>query len=99
MREIDNLVVIDKSQIEKRIESLKILRKKALEEKTFEIAQWIDGRIDSLKSVLTDCVSLETLVKESFDKGWELCSQLNVNYTQSLNEHLSQITLKQTHDD
>jgi len=99
MREIDNLVVIDKSQIEKKIESLKILRKKALEEKTFEIAQWIDGRIDSLKSVLTDCVSLETLVKESFDKGWELCSQLNVNYTQSLNEHLSQITIKQTHDD
>ena len=99
MREIDNLVVIDKSQIEKRIESLKILRKKALEEKTFEIAQWIDGRIDSLKSVLTDSVSLETLVKESFDKGWELCSQLNVNYIQSLNEHLSQITIKQTHDD
>ena len=99
MKEIDNLIVIDKSQIEKKIESLKILRKKALEEKTFEIAQWIDGRIDSLKSVLTDCVSLETLVKESFDKGWELCSQLNVNYTQSLNEHLSQITIKQTHDD
>ena len=99
MREIDNLVVIDKSQIEKKIESLKILREKALEEKTFEIAQWIDGRIDSLKSVLTDCVSLETVVKESFDKGWELCSQLNVNYTQSLNEHLSQITIKQTHDD
>jgi len=99
MREIDNLVVLDKSQIEKKIESLKILRKKALEEKTFEIAQWIDGRIDSLKSVLTDCVSLETVVKESFDKGWELCSQLNVNYTQSLNEHLSQITIKQTHDD
>jgi len=99
MREIDNLVVLDKSQIEKKIESLKILRKKALEEKTFEIAQWIDGRIDSLKSVLTDCVSLETVVKESFDKGWELCSQLNVNYTQSLNEHLEQITLKQTHDD
>ena len=48
MREIDDLVVIDKSQIEKKIESLKILRKKALEEKTFEIAQWIDGRINSL---------------------------------------------------
>jgi len=93
MREIDNLVVLDKSQIEKKIESLKILRKKALEEKTFEIAQWIDGKIESLKSILTDCESLETFVTESFDKGWELCSQINVNYTQSLNEHLEKITL------
>lgn len=99
MREIDNLIVLDKSQIKKRIESLKVLRKKALEEQTFEIAQWIDGKIESLKSILTDCESLETFITESFDKGWELCSQLNVNYTQSLNEHLSQITIKQTHDD
>ena len=99
MREIDNLIVLDKSQIKKRIESLKVLRKKAVEEQTFEIAQWIDGKIESLKSILTDCGSLETFVMESFDKGWELCSQLNVNYNQSLNEHLSQITIKQTHDD
>lgn len=93
MREIDNLIVLDKSQIKKRIESLKVLRKKALEEQTFEIAQWIDGKIESLKSILTDCGSLETFVTESFDKGWELCSQINVNYTQSLNEHLEKITL------
>lgn len=98
MREIDNLIVIDQSSIKKRIETLKVLRKKAMEEQTYEIAQWIDGKIDSLKSILTDFVSLESLVKDSFDKGWELCGKYNSDYTQSLNNYLENITIKETND-
>ena len=98
MKEVDNFLVIDKSLINDRIKKLKILRNKAIEEESFETAQWFEGKIDSLKLILVEGFSLENIIVESFDKGWELCGKINVNYKQSLDEYLSNFKLKQTHD-
>lgn len=95
MKEIDNFVVIDKRELKYKIDKLKVLRDRAIQEETFEIAQWIQGRIDSMKFVLSESSEIKDMLTDAFDKGWERCGQYNANYNVSLEEYLNQVKITQ----
>lgn len=95
MKEIDNFVVIDKRELKYKIDKLKVLRDRVIQEETFEIAQWIQGRIDSMKFVLSESSEIKDMLTDAFDKGWERCGQYNVNYNVSLEEYLNQVKITQ----
>lgn len=67
MRNIDNFLVVDISSFDERIEKLKMLRNKAIEEKSFETAQWIEGKITTIKEIIGDSTPLEVIVSDVFD--------------------------------
>jgi hypothetical protein len=46
-----------------------MLRNKALEEGSFETAQWIDGRITAIKEIIGNSNPLEDIVSKFFDYG------------------------------
>ena len=96
MSDIKNLIVFDKKYLKKKIESLKLLRNKAIEENCHETAQWIEGKIDSIKTMMMDSFELEPLLVDAFDKGWEKCGEYNSNYSDCLKNYLESFTIKQT---
>lgn len=96
MKKIDKLKVIDTTPLEEKINRLKLLRNKAIEEGSYETAQWIEGKIDSIKLILSESEPLSKIVKESFEKGWELCGKINLTYNESLNDYLTNFNLNQT---
>jgi hypothetical protein len=96
MKQIDKLKIIDITPLEEKINRLKLLRTKAIEEESYETAQWIEGKIDAIKLILSESEPLSTTVKESFEKGWELCGKINLTYNESLNDYLTDFKLTQT---
>jgi len=68
MKNTTELVVIDISKFKNSLEGLKMLRTKAIEENSFETAQWIDGKITAIKQLLGESKPLEEYIKEVINK-------------------------------
>ncbi len=64
---MENYIVVDIKYFQKKIDELRMLRNKALEEESFETAQWIDGKITSMKEIVGNSTPLEVIVSEVFD--------------------------------
>lgn len=64
---MENYIVVDIGHFQKKIEKLKMLRNKAIEEKSFETAQWIDGKITTMKEIIGNSTPLEVIVSDAFD--------------------------------
>ena len=64
---IENYIVVDIRHFQKKMDELRILRTKALEEGSFETAQWIDGKITTMKEIIGNSTPLEVIVSDAFD--------------------------------
>lgn len=64
---MENYIVVDIKYFQKKIDELRMLRNKALEEESFETAQWIDGKITSMKEIVGNSTPLEDIVSDAFD--------------------------------
>ena len=68
MKNTTELVVIDIFKFKNSLEGLKMLRTKAIEENSFETAQWIDGKITTIKQLLGESKPIEEYIKEVINK-------------------------------
>jgi|688.fasta_scaffold552204_3 hypothetical protein len=98
MSELENFIVLDKNELTKQIEKLKLLRNKAIEENSYETAQWISGKIESIKVLIMNSFKLEPILRDTFDRGWEKCGEYNSNYTDCIESYLKEFTIKQTNE-
>ena len=64
---MDNYIVVDIRHFQKKIDEFRMLRNKALEENSFETAQWIDGKITTMKEIMGNSTPLEVIVSDVFD--------------------------------
>jgi hypothetical protein len=64
---MENYIVVDIRHFQKKIDEFRMLRNKALEEESFETAQWIDGKITTMKEIIGNSTPLEVIVSDVFD--------------------------------
>ena len=64
---MENYIVVDIRHFQKKIDEFRILRNKAFEEGSFETAQWIDGKITTMKEIMGNSTPLEDIVSDAFD--------------------------------
>jgi hypothetical protein len=67
MRFMENYIVVDIRHFQKKIDEFRMLRNKAFEEGSFETAQWIDGKITTMKEIMGNSTPLEDIVSDAFD--------------------------------
>jgi hypothetical protein len=64
---MENYIVVDIRHFQKKIDEFRMLRNKAFEEGSFETAQWIDGKITTMKEIMGNSTPLEDIVSDAFD--------------------------------
>ena len=91
---MENYIVVDIGHFQKKIEKLKMLRNKAIEEKSFETAQWIDGKITTMKEIIGNSTPLEVIVSDAFDIA-STGMYLGYDNTKDKEEYIKNFTIYQ----
>jgi hypothetical protein len=91
---MENYIVVDIKYFQKKIDELRMLRNKALEEESFETAQWIDGKITSMKEIVGNSTPLEDIVSDAFDVASNKM-YLGYDNTEDKEEYIKNFTIHQ----
>jgi hypothetical protein len=91
---MDNYIVVDIRHFQKKIDEFRMLRNKALEEKSFETAQWIDGKITTMKEIIGNSTPLEVIVSDTFDVA-SAGMHLGYDNTKDKEDYIKNFTIHQ----
>jgi hypothetical protein len=91
---IENYIVVNIRQYQKKIDEFRMLRNKALEEGSFETAQWIDGRITAIKEIIGNSTPLKDIVSDAFDVASNRM-YLGYDNTEDKEEYIKNFTIHQ----
>jgi hypothetical protein len=91
---MENYIVVNIIQYQKKIDELRILRNKASEEGSFETAQWIDGKITAIKEIIGNSTPLEDIVSDAFDVASNKM-YLGYDNTEDKEEYIKNFTIHQ----
>jgi hypothetical protein len=92
---IDNYIVIDNKHFKNKIDQYRMLRDKAMEEGSFETAQWIDGNISAMKEIMGYSTPLEVIVSDIFDAASDKM-YLGYDNTEDKEDYIKNFTTYQT---
>jgi hypothetical protein len=92
---MENYIVVDIRHFQKKIDEFRILRNKAFEEGSFETAQWIDGKITTMKEIMGNSTPLEDIVSDAFDVASNRM-YLGYDNTEDKEEYIKNFTINQT---
>ena len=92
---MENYIVVDIRHFQKKIDEFRILRNKAFEEGSFETAQWIDGKITTMKEIMGNSTPLEDIVSDAFDVA-SIRMYLGYDNTEDKEEYIKNFTINQT---
>ena len=95
MRFMENYIVVDIRHFQKKIDEFRILRNKAFEEGSFETAQWIDGKITTMKEIMGNSTPLEDIVSDAFDVASNRM-YLGYDNTEDKEEYIKNFTINKT---
>ena len=91
---MENYIVVDIRHFQKKIDEFRILRNKAFEEGSFETAQWIDGKITTMKEIMGNSTPLEDIVSDAFDVASNRM-YLGYDNTEDKEEYIKNFTINQ----
>jgi hypothetical protein len=91
---MENYIVVDIRHFQKKIDEFRILRNKAFEEGSFETAQWIDGKITTMKEIMGNSTPLEDIVSDAFDVASNRM-YLGYDNTEDKEEYIKNFTIHQ----
>ena len=91
---MENYIVVDIRHFQKKIDEFRILRNKAFEEGSFETAQWIDGKITTMKEIMGNSTPLEDIVSDAFDVASNRM-YLGYDNTEDNEEYIKNFTIHQ----
>ena len=94
MRFMENYIVVDIRHFQKKIDEFRMLRNKAFEEGSFETAQWIDGKITTMKEIMGNSTPLEDIVSDAFDVASNRM-YLGYDNTKDKEEYIKNFTIHQ----
>jgi hypothetical protein len=92
---MENYIVVDIRHFQKKIDEFRILRNKAFEEGSFETAQWIDGKITTMKEIMGNSTPLEDIVSDAFDVASNRM-YLGYDNTEDKEEYIKNFTINKT---
>ena len=92
---MENYIVVDIRHFQKKIDEFRILRNKAFEEGSFETAQWIDGKITTMKEIMDNSTPLEDIVSDAFDVASNRM-YLGYDNTEDKEEYIKNFTINKT---
>jgi hypothetical protein len=92
---MENYIVVDIRHFQKKIDEFRMLRNKAFEEGSFETAQWIDGKITTMKEIMGNSTPLEDIVSDAFDVASNRM-YLGYDNTEDKEEYIKNFTINKT---